>query len=145
MSSRQDIELDMDVSDLARLKRLARYFSHMCCYSRWSCPSNTRRWDNVGSMLGNTFPYPRGRYVLLCYWDSKWYRFRLIIRWPPFEPSNGGHRIINLNFWILPQNEALTKKDSGGVLWVFLHSPTDSNSVVKPLLTCFFLFLSVNP
>ena len=38
-------------------------------------------------------------------------------------------------FWILPENGAFPKEDSGGVLWVFSHSPTESNSVEKPLLT----------
>ena len=31
------------------------------------------------------------------------------------------------------------KEDSGGVLWVFLHGPNESDSVEKPLFT----FLSI--
>ena len=41
--------------------------------------------------------------------------------------------------WILSENEAFPKEDSGGVLWVFLHGPAKSNSVEKPLLP----FLSI--
>ena len=36
---------------------------------------------------------------------------------------------------ILPENEAFRKVDSGGVLCVFLYSPTESNYVEKHLLT----------
>ena len=36
---------------------------------------------------------------------------------------------------ILPENEAFRKVDSGGVLCVFLYSPTESNYVEKYLLT----------
>ena len=40
---------------------------------------------------------------------------------------NGGHLI-------LPENEAFRKVDSGGVLCVFLYSPTESNYVEKHVL-----------
>ena len=48
-----------------------------------------------------------------------------MVQWRPFE--------------ILPENEAFPKEDSGCVLWVILHGPTESNSVEKPLVT----FLSI--
>ena len=40
---------------------------------------------------------------------------------------------------ILPENEAFRKVDSGGVLCVFLYSPTKSNYVEKHLL----IFISI--
>ena len=36
---------------------------------------------------------------------------------------------------ILPENETFRKVDSGGVFFVFLYSPTESNYVEKHLLT----------